>query len=181
MTCKSCPAKRHCFDKGSCEECDFGKAFEGYNKKIKTLREKNKKLQTQNEKLKQRIETLLNPDFLQIKQMKEKQIEEMAWDMCDIPKHPSITSCEKCNLYGKCHSMYYAKRAYNAGYRKQSEGEWEMFELITSTYYGKQYYFLLEDGFVYSSASCSIMCRDEAIDEFLNIFRYRKAVRSDDR
>lgn len=55
---------------------------------------------------------------------KEKQIDEMAWDMCDIPKHPSITSCEKCNCHGKCQPMYYATRAYNTDYRKQSEGEW---------------------------------------------------------
>ena len=52
---------------------------------------------------------------------REKQIEEMAWNMCDVPKHPSITSCEKCNCHGKCHPMYYAIRAYNAGYRKS---EW---------------------------------------------------------
>ena len=54
---------------------------------------------------------------------KEKQIEEMAWDLCDIPKHPSIKSCEQCGNKS-CHAMYYAKRAYEAGYRKQSEGEW---------------------------------------------------------
>ena len=54
---------------------------------------------------------------------KEKQIEEMAWDLCDIPMHPSIHSCKECG--GKhCHAQYYAERAYNAGYRKQSEGEW---------------------------------------------------------
>ena len=51
---------------------------------------------------------------------KEKQIEEMAWDLCDIPKHPSIKSCEQCGNK-HCHAMYYAERAYNAGYRKQSE------------------------------------------------------------
>lgn len=54
---------------------------------------------------------------------REKQIEEMAWDLCDIPKHPSIHSCKECG--GKhCHARYHAERAYNAGYRKQSEGEW---------------------------------------------------------
>lgn len=63
---------------------------------------------------------------------KEKQIDEMAWDMCDIPKHPSITSCEKCNCHGKCQPMYYATRAYNTDYRKQSEGEWvERIEPLT--------------------------------------------------
>lgn len=54
---------------------------------------------------------------------REKQIEEMAWDLCDIPKHPSIKSCEQCGNKC-CHAMYYAERAYNAGYRKRIEGEW---------------------------------------------------------
>ena len=54
---------------------------------------------------------------------KEKQmIEEMAWDLCDIPKHPSIKSCEECGSKN-CHATYYAERAINKGYRKQSEGE----------------------------------------------------------
>lgn len=50
----------------------------------------------------------------------QKQIEEMAWDLCDIPRHPSIKSCEQCGNK-RCHAMYYAERAYNANYRKQ---EW---------------------------------------------------------
>ena len=50
----------------------------------------------------------------------KKQIEEIAWELCDIPMHPNIHSCEECG--GKhCHAQYYAERAYNAGYRKQ---EW---------------------------------------------------------
>ena len=51
---------------------------------------------------------------------KEKQmIEEMAWDLCDIPKHPSIKSCEECGSKN-CHATYYAERAISKGYRKQS-------------------------------------------------------------
>lgn len=52
-----------------------------------------------------------------------KHIEEMAWDICDIPRHPSYKSCMDCNCYAKCHAMYYAKRAHDAGYRKQRVGE----------------------------------------------------------
>ena len=51
---------------------------------------------------------------------REKQIEEMAWELCDIPKHPSIKSCEQCGNK-HCYATYYAERAINAGYRKQSE------------------------------------------------------------
>ena len=50
------------------------------------------------------------------------------------------------------------------GYEK---GEWDMFELITSVWYGKQYYFLEDDNLVYSRASRSYMTRVEAYNEFL--------------
>ena len=63
MTSKFCPVKRHCFDKGTCETCAIGKAFEGFNKKIKKLKEKNEKLQVENAELKERIDTLLHPNF----------------------------------------------------------------------------------------------------------------------
>lgn len=46
-------------------------------------------------------------------------------------------------------------------------GEWDMFELITSVYYGKQYYFKEEYGLVYSRASHKTMTFDEALNEFL--------------
>lgn len=63
MVCKLCPLRRHCFDKGSCETCDLGKAFEGYSKKIKKLKAKNEALEEENKALKERIEILLNPNF----------------------------------------------------------------------------------------------------------------------
>lgn len=49
------------------------------------------------------------------------------------------------------------------------KGEWNMFELITSIWYGKQYYFLEENGIVYSRASCNYMSREEAYQEFLDM------------
>lgn len=62
-TSKNCPARKTCFDKGSCGTCDFGIAFEKLIKTIKRLRAKNKELQLKNDELKMRIETLLNPIF----------------------------------------------------------------------------------------------------------------------
>lgn len=53
----------------------------------------------------------------------EKQIEEMAWELCDIPRHPNIKSCEQCGNK-HCHAMYYAERAINAGYRKVVTSDW---------------------------------------------------------
>lgn len=49
--------------------------------------------------------------------IKEKQIEEMAADICRL-KH----NCnDVCNPINTCNALKYARRAYEAGYRKQ---EW---------------------------------------------------------
>ena len=63
MTCKLCPTRKHCWDKGDCENCEFGKAFEKLNKKIKRLEAKNEKLKIENEELKERLDILLHPNF----------------------------------------------------------------------------------------------------------------------
>ena len=58
---------------------------------------------------------------------KEKQIEEMAKFICDLDE-----TCEECQKsynekYAKvpCWMRDIAENLYNAGYRKQSEGEWK--------------------------------------------------------
>lgn len=49
------------------------------------------------------------------------------------------------------------------------KGQWEMFEMITSAWYGKQCYFLQDDpGVVYSRASGKYLTRENAYMEFLN-------------
>ena len=54
------------------------------------------------------------------------------------------------------------------GDRSQYEkGEWDMFSLITSVWHGKEYYFLQDDGRVYSRESGKYLTKDEAYDEFL--------------
>lgn len=45
---------------------------------------------------------------------------------------------------------------------------WELFELITSTYYSKTYYFAEDSGLVYSRASHKYMTKEQALDEFLS-------------
>ena len=47
-----------------------------------------------------------------------KQIEEMANSICKLGLF-----CFECDKRGRCMAYKYAKRAYNAGYRKQVEGE----------------------------------------------------------
>ena len=48
-------------------------------------------------------------------------------------------------------------------------GEWDMFELITSVYFGKQYYFAEDNGLVYSRETHKHMTKEDAISEFLGI------------
>ena len=45
---------------------------------------------------------------------------------------------------------------------------YEMFELISGVYFGKQYYFEQDGGIVYSRLSHSYMTKDDALNEFLN-------------
>lgn len=63
MVCRICPVKRTCFDKGLCDVCDFGKAFDGLVKRIDRLKAKNVSLQEENQSLKDRLETITNPNF----------------------------------------------------------------------------------------------------------------------
>lgn len=63
MKSRHCPCRNNCHDAGSCETCDFGKAFENMNKKIKRLKDKNKALEEENCRLKNRIDALEAPDF----------------------------------------------------------------------------------------------------------------------
>lgn len=63
--------------------------------------------------------------------IKEKQIEEMAADICRV-KH----NCnDVCNPINTCNALKYARRAYMAGYRKQ---EWiSVDERLPEDMYGK--------------------------------------------
>lgn len=47
------------------------------------------------------------------------------------------------------------------------QGEWDMFELISSAWYGKRMYFREMGGMVYSKVTHKTMLQDAAIDEFL--------------
>lgn len=62
MKSRICPYRRHCHDAGECETCDFHKAFENLNKKIKNLKAKNEKQTEENEKLKKQLDDYLYHD-----------------------------------------------------------------------------------------------------------------------
>lgn len=45
-------------------------------------------------------------------------------------------------------------------------GEYDFLVLISSMWHGKQYYFMQDNGIIYSRDSCKYMTLDEAISEF---------------
>lgn len=49
-----------------------------------------------------------------------------------------------------------------------NKGQWDMFELITNAYFGKQYYFPQADGTIYSRYSGTYITREEAAKQFLD-------------
>lgn len=50
---------------------------------------------------------------------------------------------------------------------KAEDGEWSMFNLLSSAYWGKQYYFRQDNGIVYSRESGKYMSFDDAVSEFI--------------
>lgn len=62
--------------------------------------------------------------------MSREMIEKMAKIGC-VGMHEG--DCENCNKMGFCSSLSVSKRLYNAGYRKQSEGELRV-ETITDDF-----------------------------------------------
>ena len=63
MKSKRCPTRKHCFDVGICETCDFGIILEKDYRKIKRLKAKNEQLEAENAALKAQVETLKHPNF----------------------------------------------------------------------------------------------------------------------
>lgn len=72
-----------------------------------------------------------------------------------IPEGPMV--CRNCSSHDEWKS---------SGHK--GDEAWELFDLITSVYYGKKYYFREKHGLVYSRASHEYMSYDEALSEFLD-------------
>ena len=62
---------------------------------------------------------------------REKQIEDMAVDLCLIDRCKYLPQAE-CNNTTCAHCE--AEALYNAGYRKQSDGEWKKFQELYPRY-----------------------------------------------
>ena len=80
-------------------------------------------VKSNNELFKQALVEGLNRRFdREIEEAKKiEQIEEMAMVLC---KYHNTEKCKKCGEHPCCLVPSYAEDLYNAGYRKQSVGEW---------------------------------------------------------
>ena len=47
-------------------------------------------------------------------------------------------------------------------------GQWDMFVMLSSAWWGKQYYFMQDNGWVYSRKSGKYMTVEQAYNEFTN-------------
>lgn len=63
MVCKICPVRKSCLDKGTCENCDFGKAFCKLKRKIEKLERENEALKKENKNLLDELEAFEIPGF----------------------------------------------------------------------------------------------------------------------
>lgn len=75
-------------------------------------------------------------------------------DCAECPYHQTPAACMKLSE----NALEYIQQLENR--------EWELFDLLSSAWYGKGCYFKQYDGTVYSRASCQYFTFDQAIDEF---------------
>jgi hypothetical protein len=99
-----------------------------------------------------------------------KQPEEIKKGLAEAP-HIQYT-VEEPNCIGGYSVRYavaigYVLRDDIASYIQQLESSrWELFNDLSTAYYGKQMYGLNDDGTVYSRYSCDTMSFEQAVDEF---------------
>lgn len=84
----------------------------------------------------------------------KKQIEEMARDLCAIDSKGH--KCGVCDANG-CKSRMQAEALYNAGYRKQSEGEW-----VVDAWDGEKFITVPYQKHEHTDAYCSL-CKSQAL------------------
>ena len=77
-------------------------------------------------------------------------------------------NCDDCPYDGECMLPFGNNPERDAlAYIEQLERrEWELFERLSSAWFGKQCYFKQDDGTVYSRQSCKYLTFDQAIEEF---------------
>lgn len=92
-------------------------------------------------------------------------IEELEAELERVKRELQKSEHDNVNLTGEL-----AKVAAELG-RANRESEWNVFELISSAYYGKQYYFKQDNGQVYSRATGAYQSQEDAIADFIDNIR----------
>lgn len=85
--------------------------------------------------------------------------------------------CSKSCPYhgeGACYVKLHSDAAREM--RMLAEHEWNLFDLITTVWHGKAYYFKQDDGMIYSRESCTYLTFDQALDEFASALTNAKEV-----
>lgn len=78
-------------------------------------------------------------------------------------------TCENCGYRDECMDLCSNKPMTKdaLAYIQQLESSrWELFDDLSTAYYGKVMYGLNDDGTVYSRYSCDTMSFEQAVDEF---------------
>ena len=88
-------------------------------------------------------------------------------ECCQLHDGDMYVDCSHCPYYLTCTHCDIEMHKDALAYIQQLEQrEWDLFDLLSSAWHGKQYYFKQEDGSVYSRESCQYLTFDQAIDEF---------------
>ena len=95
-------------------------------------------------------------------------LQKTQYSKTDCPLVSVPQQCKYWDSESNCCALHRPSAQQERNVSERNAGEWDMFELITSTWYGKQYYFKESSGIVYSRASDKYMSVDEAIREFLD-------------
>ena len=104
---------------------------------------------------------------MDFKVYKEKQMKKITDQVNELREYAKNRKGELAELITEAADTIEALLNRESSIEYINLGEWEMFDLITSKWFGKQCYFKQDDGMVYSRKTCKLMTVQDAISEFL--------------
>ena len=85
-------------------------------------------------------------------------------------KHPYSWECAKeCPYYGKTECDCYTQVSMDALELLKKPDAYEVLDGISSAYYGKQLYFLQDNGMIYDRKECDYVPFEEAFNRFVKM------------
>lgn len=102
--------------------------------------------------------------------MKTPEETKKGLECCQLHDGYIHTDCSHCPYYLVSAQCDFDMHKDALAYIQQLESQaWEVFDLLSSVWYGKGAYFKQNDGTVYSRVSCEYLTFDQAVDEFATI------------